>query len=94
MTNTDGTQVTEAARRAAPVQPECTAAQGATWQARHSDGYQAGRGDTRRGHGNRIALIDVPPELPGENGAQYVARHVGIAWEIGYTEAWRYETSR
>lgn len=76
------------------AQAECTEEQGATWRERHSDGYQAGRGDARRGHGNRFELIEVPAELPGENGAQYVARHVGIAWSIGYAEAWAYETSR
>ncbi|HMH89936.1 MAG TPA: hypothetical protein VK586_02500 [Streptosporangiaceae bacterium] len=79
---------------ATQTQRECTAEEAAVWRARHSDGYQAGRGDARCGHGNRFELIEVPAELPGENGAQYAARHVGIAWEIGYTSAWRYEASR
>lgn len=76
------------------VQRECTEAEGQLWQERHGDGYRAGRGDGRWNRAPRIDLIDIPPELPGECGAQYVARHVGIAWEIGYTHAYRYEAGR
>jgi hypothetical protein len=77
----------------AGVQRECTADEGAAWQRLFGDGYATGRGDARRGHGNRFPVIDVPAELPGENGARYVARHVGIAWEIGYANAWAWYSS-
>jgi hypothetical protein len=70
--------------------PECTAEQGAEWQARYSDGYRTGRGEAPSGN-SRIPLIYVPPELPFENGAQYVARWVSFAWEIGYTQGWIFE---
>ena len=69
-------------------QRECTAEEGQRWQERHGEGYRVGRGDARCGR-ERIDLINVPPERPAEEtGAQYVARHVGIAWEIGYTRGY------
>lgn len=73
---------------------ECTPEQGQLWQAQYGDGYSAGRGDGK-GCGSRDgALIDIPAELPGENGAEYVARHAELAWRIGYTRAWDYEHAR
>ena len=75
-------------------QADCTPEQGEQWQARYGDGYAAGRGDARWGRQPRIALIEIPAEIPGETGSQYVARHVEQAWEIGYSRAWRYETVR
>lgn len=73
------------------TQRECTPEEGQHWQAQHSDGYRAGRGDARFARGPRIDLIEVPPEIPGECGSRYVARHVGQAWEIGYTRGYLYE---
>ena len=70
-------------------QREATAGESAQWQERYGDGYQAGRGDARWNRGPRDgALTEIPAELPGETGAQYVARHVALAWRIGYTRAW------
>lgn len=71
-------------------QRECTAEEGERWRRDRGDGYQAGRGDGRWNRPPRIPLIEVPPDLPGECGAQYVARHVGIAWQMGYAEGYRY----
>lgn len=71
-------------------QRECTPEEAQRWTREHSDGYQAGRGDGRWGRAPRIPLIEIPPDLPGECGAQYVARHIGIAWQIGYSGAYRY----
>jgi hypothetical protein len=73
---------------------ECTAAQGALWQERYGEGYRVGRGDVRWGAAPRIDLVEIPAEDPYETGAEYVARHVGQAWAIGYARAWAYETAR
>ena len=67
---------------------ECTPEQGEQWQAQYGDGYAAGRGDGRRGGDRDGALIDIPAEAPGETGAEYVARHLGSAWRIGYTRGY------
>lgn len=72
-------------------QRECTAEEGARWQEQHSEGYRVGRGDARCGRPERIDLIAIPPELPGECGAQYVARYVDIAWQIAYTRGYCFE---
>ena len=76
------------------IQRECTPEEGQLWQERYGDGYAAARGDILWNAGPRIDLIEIPAELPGECGAQYAARHVGQAWEIGYTAAWRFELKR
>lgn len=70
----------------------CTPEEGQRWQHDYSEGYRVGRGDARWNAAPRIGLIEIPAELPGEYGAQYVARCVGIAWQIGYTRAYRFET--
>ena len=69
---------------------ECTPEEAKRWTHDYSDGYAAGRGDGRWNRAPRIPLIDVPPDIPGETGSAYVARHVGIAWQIGYSAAYRY----
>ena len=69
---------------------ECTAEEGQRWQHDHSDGYAAGRGDGRWDRAPRIPLIDIPPDIPGETGSAYVARHVGNAWAIGYATGYQY----
>jgi hypothetical protein len=71
--------------------PECTAEQGQQWREQYSAGYRAGRYDIRFNAGLRMELIEIPAELPFETGAQYVTRHVGNAFAIGYAAAWRYE---
>ena len=76
------------------MQRECTEDEAQLWHRRYTDGYQAGRGDGRWNRVPRIPLIEIPAEVPCESGAAYVARHVGIAWEIGYARAYRYETAR
>jgi hypothetical protein len=73
---------------------ECTPEQGQEWQTRHGDGYSAARGDITWNQPPRIALIDIPPETPGETGAEYVAQHVDKAWAIGYTSAWRHHEAQ
>jgi hypothetical protein len=74
---------------------ECTAEQAQQWERRFSDGYRAARGDIGGNAGPRIELAPgVPADVPGENGAEYVARHVGRAWEIGYVSAWEYELAK
>ena len=73
---------------------ECTPEEGQRWQHDYTEGYRVGRGDVRWNQAPRIPLIEIPPEDPFESGAVYVARHVGIAWQIGYTRAYRYETAR
>jgi hypothetical protein len=78
----------------AVVQRECSAEEGQRWQSRFGEGYRAGRDDVRWNAGPRIPLIEVPEEHPGECGAQYVARYVDLAWEIGYTRAYVYEMAR
>lgn len=75
---------------AAMAQRECTPEEAQRWQQQRMDGYRAARGDITWHAGPRITLADEPPEIPGECGAQYVARHVGHAWELGYSAAWRY----
>ena len=69
---------------------ECTAEQAAQWTARYSDGYKAGRGDAKWGQPRDGALVDIPAEVPGECGSVYAARHLGIAWRIGYTDGWTF----
>lgn len=69
---------------------ECTAEQGTQWQERYGAGYRAARSDVLWNADPRIALVVIPPELPGETGATYVARHVGQAWAIGYTAGYRF----
>ena len=69
---------------------ECTPEEAQTWTREHGDGQAVGRGDGRLNRPPRIPLIEIPPDLPGECGAQYVARHVGIAWQLGYSRAYRY----
>lgn len=71
-------------------QRECTAQEGERWQRRYSEGYQMGKSDARWNQPARIQIIPKPPELPYECGSQYVARHVSQAWEIGYSDAWRF----
>lgn len=70
------------------VQPEATADVGQLWRERYSDGYRTGRGDAHWGAAPRIDLIVMPAEVAYETGAEYVARHVAIAWQIGYTRAY------
>jgi hypothetical protein len=72
--------------------PECTPEQGAQWQHDYAEGYRVGRGDARWNASPRIPLIEIPPEVPYESGATYVTRWVHLAWQIGYTRAYRYET--
>jgi len=69
---------------------ECTPEEAQRWTREHRDGYAAGRGDGRWGRAPRIDLIEVPPDIPGETGSAYVARHVGIAWQIGYSSGYEY----
>jgi hypothetical protein len=70
------------------IQRECTPQEGQTWHDRYSVGYRLGRDDLIIRRTVRESwLIEIPAELPGENGAQYVARHVEIARQIGYTGA-------
>lgn len=76
--------------RVAMTRPEATPEQAARWKRQHSDGYRAGRGDARA-RSQRMALVDVPAELPGETGAQYVARCLPDAWAIGYTRGYTWE---
>lgn len=74
--------------------PECTSPQAREWTERYSEGYRTGRGDARWGASPRVPLVDVPAEHPSETGARYVTRNLPIAWEIGYTRAYTYETGR
>jgi len=74
----------------ATVQRECTEAEGALWQERFTAGYSHGRQDAKWNQVRADVLCDVPAELPGETGARYVARHVDLAYRIGYTGAVRY----
>ena len=76
------------------MQRECTSEESQRWRRDYTDGYQAGRGDARWNAAARIPLIVIPPEVPSESGAAYVARHLGIAWQIGYTRAYRFGTAR
>lgn len=71
-------------------QRECTPEEARQWTREHGDGYAAGRGDGRWNRPPRIELIEIPPDLPNECGAQYVARHIGIAWQVGYSGGYRY----
>ena len=74
--------------------PECTQEQGQQWQASYGEGYRVGRGDVRWNATPRIPLIEIPPEDPYETGSRYVTRYGHLAWAIGYTRAYRYETRR
>jgi hypothetical protein len=76
------------------MRTECTAEQGQQWQEQYGEGYRVGRGDARWNASPRIPLIEIPPEDPYETGSVYVARHAGIAWQIAYTRAYRYELAR
>ena len=67
---------------------ECTAAQGEQWQAQYGEGYAVGRRCAQWGDSREGALIDIPPEMPGETGSRYVARHIALAWRIGYTRGY------
>ena len=79
---------------ASVVQRECTPAEGKCWQEQRCEGYRVARGDILWDQEPRIPLVGEPAEVPGETGAQYVARHVGQAWELGYAAAWRWEMRR
>jgi urease accessory protein UreE len=72
--------------------PECTPEQAAQWSAQFSEGARVARGDVLWNAGPRIPLIEIPPEDPYETGSRYVTRWVHLAWQIGYTHAYRYET--
>ncbi len=90
---------TETASETVPAEtetvPECTPEQGEQWARDHGDGYSYGRYDGRYGRPARDgALISVPADRPYETGAQYITRHLGDAWRIGYTRAYEYETAR
>lgn len=74
--------------------PECTPEQAKQWQEQYSEGYRVGRGDARWNAAPRIPLIDIPPEDPRETGSRYVTRNLHLAWQIGYTGAYTYETGR
>ena len=75
-------------------QRECTPEEGQAWQENYTEGYRVGRGDARWNAEPRIPLIEIPEERPFETGAQHVARYWRLAWQIGYTRAYRYETGR
>ncbi len=72
-------------------QRECTPEEAQLWQARFGDGLSHGHSDGRWNREPRIPLMDQPADIPGECGAQYVARHVAIAWELGYSHAYLWE---
>jgi len=79
------------------VQRECTAEEGELWTARYTEGYRCGRSDMRSSTGHLRwpeRVISIPADVPGESGAQYVARHFGIAWQIGYSRAYLYYSAR
>jgi hypothetical protein len=69
---------------------EATPEESALWQARYGSGYSRGRTDGQWGDVDGCLLIDVPGEIPGECGSRYVARHLGIAYQIGYTRGVQY----
>src|SRR5262249_39048894 len=74
-----------------PVQRECTEEEGNRWQAEHKRGYEQGRSDSRWSQVRPdLVLAEIPPELPYETGAQYVARYVDLAYRVGYTGAVRW----
>ena len=75
-------------------QRECTEAEGELWRERYTAGYSHGRADARWNQVRDDVLVDVPAELPFETGAQYVARHVDLAYRIGYTGAVRFARSQ
>ena len=68
-------------------QRECTAAEGKLWRERYTAGYSHGRADARWNQVRQAVVVVVPAELPFETGAQYVARHLDLAYRIGYTAA-------
>jgi len=77
------------------TQREATADESAQWQRQYTAGYEHGRSDARFQPGPRDgALIDIPAEVPGETGAQYVARHLPVAWRVGYARAWEFYSAR
>ena len=73
------------------VQRECTPEEGERWSSQYGEGYRVARGDIQWNQPPRVDLVVIPAELPFECGAQYVARHVGQAWLIGYARAWAWE---
>jgi hypothetical protein len=76
---------------------ECTEQEGAQWRDGYTEGYRVGRGDALCSNGwphDGWLIPEIPAEVPGENGAQYVTRHVSLARQIGYTSAWRYYSTR
>ncbi len=73
---------------------ECTPEQNERWRTQYSEGYRVGRGDVQWNAEPRIPLVSIPAEMPGETGAEYVAKHAGLAWQIGYARAYRFESGR
>ena len=57
------------------------------WREQYSDGYRTGRGDAQCGQ-QRMPLVAIPAELPGETGAQYITRNLQSARAIGYTRGY------
>lgn len=76
------------------VARECSAEESELWRAEYTEGYRVGRGDAHALPYPRVRegwlLPSIPAELPGETGAQYVARNVSQARQVGYTRAWLY----
>lgn len=60
------------------------------WVEQRTEGYRVACGDILWNQPPRVPLVSEPAEVPGECGAQYVARHVDRAWELGYAAAWRW----
>ena len=76
------------AERECLVTREATAEESALWQSRYTTGYAHGRSDALCGRVRADAVLAViPAELPGETGSRYVARHLDLAYRIGYTRA-------
>ena len=75
------------------VQRECTPEEAAKWVSDRNEGYVRGLWDARQSRLPAVPIGDAPAEVPGECGAQYVARHVGIAWQLAYVEGWRWGES-
>lgn len=82
------------ATAASAVQRECTADEGSQWKERYTTGYQHGRSDMLNGSVRERVLLSPPAEVPGETGAQYVARHADLAYRIGYTRACQWYASQ
>ncbi len=73
---------------------ECTPEQAQRWGEQYREGYRVGRGDVRWNTSPRVPLVEIPAEDPCETGAEYAARHLGLAWSAGYTRAYRFESAR